>query len=161
MTKLIWMPFLMQLIFLHRDTEQPLLTKYSTTKSICPMQIKPTQNSMCGTHRPPPLASFCPSTTTLYHLFICSRNMKVRTVCGPSLKKSCEKSHFNWWNLTSYTGWHNSLMKTCCWHSSDSSGSWWAATVAAYCPGRITEHSKLKSTGGFFWADGSPCISLK
>ena len=30
------------------------------------------------------------------------------------------------------------------------SGHWWAATVVTYCPGRMVEHSKLKSTGGFF-----------
>ena len=29
---------------------------------------------------------------------------------------------------------------TSCWLSSDSSGSWWATTVATYCPGRVTEH---------------------
>ena len=30
----------------------------------------------------------------------------------------------------------------------DSSGSCWATTVATYCPGRMAEHSKSKSTGG-------------
>ena len=48
-------------------------------------------------------------------------------------------------------------MKTSRWLSSDSCGSGWAATVATYCLGRITEHLKSKSTGGFHWRDGSPC----
>ena len=33
--------------------------------------------------------------------------------------------------------------------SSDSSGTCWAATVATYSPGRMTELPKPKSTGGF------------
>ena len=33
-------------------------------------------------------------------------------------------------------------------------GSWWAATAATYCPGRMTAHLKSK-TGGL--NDGSPC----
>ena len=41
-------------------------------------------------------------------------------------------------------------MKTFCWLSSVSFGSWWAATVAAYFPGRMAEHLKSKSTGGWF-----------
>ena len=32
-----------------------------------------------------------------------------------------------------------------------------AATVATYCPGRMAEHPKPKSTGGFYHPDGSPC----
>ena len=58
------------------------------------------------------------------------------------------------------TGWPISLMKTSRWLSSDSFGSWWAATIAAYCPGRMAEHLKSKSTGGFHQGDGSPCIYL-
>ena len=33
----------------------------------------------------------------------------------------------------------------------------WATTVAAYCPGRMTEHPKWKSTGGFLRPEWSPC----
>ena len=33
---------------------------------------------------------------------------------------------------------------------SNSSGSWWATTVAASCPGRMVKHPKSKSTGGFY-----------
>ena len=57
------------------------------------------------------------------------------------------------------TGWPMSSVKTSCWLSSDSFGSCWAATVATYCPGRITELSKPKSTGGVHRRDGSPCRS--
>ena len=32
-----------------------------------------------------------------------------------------------------------------------------AATVATYCPGRMEEHPKSKSTGGFSHSDGPPC----
>ena len=53
------------------------------------------------------------------------------------------------------TGWPMSLMKTSRWLSSDSIGSWWAATIAAYCPGRMAEHLKSKSMGGFH--QGAPC----
>ena len=56
-----------------------------------------------------------------------------------------------------HTGWPMSLMKTSRWLSSDSIGSWWAATIAAYCPGRMAEHLKSKSTGGFHQQDVSPC----
>ena len=41
--------------------------------------------------------------------------------------------------------------------TSDSSGSWWAGTVATYCPGRMEEIPKPKSMGGFHKQDGSPC----
>ena len=51
-------------------------------------------------------------------------------------------------------------MKTSRWLSSDSIGSWWAATIAAYCPGRMTEHLKSKSTGGFHQRHGSPCNDM-
>ena len=47
--------------------------------------------------------------------------------------------------------------ETSCRLSSDSSGGWWAATVASYCPGKMAEHPKLKSTGDFYQAHGSPC----
>ena len=52
------------------------------------------------------------------------------------------------------------MVKTSCWLSSNSSGSWWAATVAIYCPGKTKEHSWWKSTGGFYRPDLSPCISF-
>ena len=55
------------------------------------------------------------------------------------------------------TGWPICSVKTSHWPSSSSSGSWWAATVATYCPGRMTEHLKSKPTGGFYHTDGSPC----
>ena len=32
--------------------------------------------------------------------------------------------------------------------------------VATYCPGRMAEHSKSKSTGGFDQADVSPCTNV-
>ena len=36
-----------------------------------------------------------------------------------------------------HTGWHIWLVKTSRWLCSESSGSWWAAAVASYCPGRM------------------------
>ena len=48
------------------------------------------------------------------------------------------------------------MMKTSRWLCFDSFGSWCAETVAAYYPGRMTEHLKSKSTGGF-QQYGSPC----
>ena len=33
-----------------------------------------------------------------------------------------------------------------------------AATAATYCPSRMAEHPKSKSTGGFNYLDGSSCI---
>ena len=53
------------------------------------------------------------------------------------------------------TRWPFRMVKTSRWLSSDSSGSWWAATVATYCPDRMTQLLKPKSTGGFHWQDGS------
>ena len=38
-------------------------------------------------------------------------------------------------------------------------GSWWAATVATYCPGRMAEHPEPTSTGGCYHAERSPCSS--
>ena len=38
-------------------------------------------------------------------------------------------------------------------------GSWWAATVATYCPGRMGKHPKSQSPGDFNHPDGSPCKS--
>ena len=61
------------------------------------------------------------------------------------------------WVFHTCTGWPMSLMKTSSWLSSDSSGSWWAAKVATYCPDRMTELPKPKSTGGFHQRHGSPC----
>ena len=49
-------------------------------------------------------------------------------------------------------------MKTSCWLSSNTPGSWWAATVAIYCPGMMKEHPKSKSIRGFYHLDVSPCI---
>ena len=40
------------------------------------------------------------------------------------------------------TGWPIWLVTTSCWLSSDRSGGLLAATVATFCPGRLTEHSK-------------------
>ena len=42
-------------------------------------------------------------------------------------------------------------------HLLGKTGSWWAATVAAYCPGRMAEHPESKSTGGFLGPEWSPC----
>jgi len=38
-----------------------------------------------------------------------------------------------------------------------SSPGWWAATVATYCPSRVVEHSKSKSTKPSPRAHGTPC----
>ena len=43
------------------------------------------------------------------------------------------------------------------WLSSGSFGSWWATSIATYCPGKITEHLKSKTMGGCYQQDGSPC----
>ena len=42
-------------------------------------------------------------------------------------------------------------------HCSGTSGSLWAATIATYCPGRMVEHTKSKSPGGFYRPDLLPC----
>ena len=69
---------------------------------------------------------------------------------------------FIFWNQSQeiycweFTGWHISLMKTSHWLSSHNYGSCPAA-VATYCPGRMAEHLKSKSTGGFHQRHGSPC----
>ena len=55
------------------------------------------------------------------------------------------------------TGWHICLETNSHGLSAESSGSCRATTLATYCPGRLTEHSKLKSTGGFHRHDVSPC----
>ena len=46
--------------------------------------------------------------------------------------------------------------------SSDSSGSRLAATVATYCPDRMMEYTKSKSTGGFYLPrpELSPCTQV-
>ena len=44
--------------------------------------------------------------------------------------------------------------------NSESSGSSWAAAVATYCPGRMSELPNPKSMGGFHQRDGSPCKSV-
>ena len=59
------------------------------------------------------------------------------------------------------TGWHICLVKTSHWLISDTSGSWWAATVAASCPGRMAEHPKSKSMGCLSRPNGSPCTMVK
>ena len=38
-----------------------------------------------------------------------------------------------------------------------SSLGWWAANVATYCPCKIAENCKSKSTKGFYRGDVSPC----
>ena len=38
-----------------------------------------------------------------------------------------------------------------------SSPGWWAATVATYCPSRMVEHPKSKSTEPSPSGDGLPC----
>ena len=57
-----------------------------------------------------------------------------------------------------FTGWPKWTWKTSCWLSSGTFGSCWAATVATYCPGRITEHPKFNSTGGFLRPLEPPCM---
>ena len=42
-----------------------------------------------------------------------------------------------------------------CWLNSDTLGSWWGATVAAYCTFRMTEHPKLKI---FSFQNGHPVV---
>jgi len=49
------------------------------------------------------------------------------------------------------------MAKTSSWLSSDRPGIWRDATVATYCPGRMAEHHKSKSMGGFNNPDGSHC----
>ena len=79
------------------------------------------------------------------------RKVTLETKTPEPPKWACFEIHF----LS--TEWHVSLVKTSRWLSSDSSGSWWAAPVAPYCPGRMAEHPKFKSMGGFHQWDGSPC----
>ena len=43
------------------------------------------------------------------------------------------------------------------WLSSNSFGSWLAASLATYCPGRMAGHLKSKSIGGCYQQDGSSC----
>ena len=49
-----------------------------------------------------------------------------------------------------HSGWPIWSVKTTRWLSSNSFGSWWAASVATYYPGRMEEHPKSKTTGSFF-----------
>ena len=62
-------------------------------------------------------------------------------------------------NKSSFTGWSFITIKTTRWLSSDSSGSWWAATAATCCLSRISEYPKSQSTGGFYHSEWSPCTS--
>ena len=39
------------------------------------------------------------------------------------------------------------------------SPNWWAATVATYCPSRVVEHPKSKSTKASLRGHGTPCIN--
>ena len=39
-------------------------------------------------------------------------------------------------------------------------GSWWAATVATYCPSRMAQQPKSKSTGGFYHTEWSHCTRM-
>ena len=41
-----------------------------------------------------------------------------------------------------------------------SSPGWWAANVATYCPSRVVEHSKSKSTKPSLRGHGTPCIVM-
>ena len=41
-----------------------------------------------------------------------------------------------------------------------SSLGWWAATVATYCPSRMVEHPKCKSTKPSLGGHGTPCRSV-
>ena len=47
----------------------------------------------------------------------------------------CFTSTIHFINHVGSTGWQHLLSKTSCWLGSHSSGIWWAATVAFYCPG--------------------------
>ena len=38
-----------------------------------------------------------------------------------------------------------------------SSPGWWATTVASYCPSRVVEHPKSKSTKPSLQGHGTPC----
>ena len=73
------------------------------------------------------------------------------------------------------TGRHRRMVKSSCLLSSDNFiyeirglstnttdnfGSWWVATVAIRCPGRMAEHPKSMSTGGYYYSSVSPCISI-
>ena len=44
--------------------------------------------------------------------------------------------------------------------SFDSTGSWQAPIVATYCTGRIAEHPKSNSTGGFYLGKWWPCTLI-
>ena len=56
-------------------------------------------------------------------------------------------------------GWPIWLIKTSCWLCFTSSGRRWATTVATCCPGRMAEHPKSKSMGGFAIQIGHPVFS--
>ena len=56
-----------------------------------------------------------------------------------------------------HTGWPFCVVTTSSWLGSSTFGKSLAAAVAAYCPGRMAEHPKSKSTGGFNHAEWSPC----
>ena len=55
------------------------------------------------------------------------------------------------------TGWPKWTWKTFSRLNSGTSGSSWAATVATCCPGRMAEHPKSNSIGGFPRPLGPPC----
>ena len=57
---------------------------------------------------------------------------------GRSLQKKCVDLYVP----KKHTGWHIRMVTTYCWLSSNSSGSWWATTVATYCPGRMVKNPK-------------------
>ena len=77
------------------------------------------------------------------------------TAAKKTLRKPITSANFQ--NMVISTGWPISLVTKSRWLSSDSSDSWWAATVATYCPGRMAKHPKSKSTGGCYHAEWSPC----
>ena len=73
--------------------------------------------------------------------------------------------HPGWWDVS--TGWPFSSKRAFRWLSYDSSGSWWSATLAAYCfiqmrmatlycPSQGVENHK-STTQPSSWGDGSPC----
>ena len=68
----------------------------------------------------------------------------------------------NWWDSHKHsccTGWHITMQKTSCLLSSGTSGSWWATTVATFCPSSMAKHPRSKSRG-CYQTELSPCISV-
>ena len=57
--------------------------------------------------------------------------------CSNTLQKECE-AFYREFHLLANLGWVDLDL--------ESSPSWWAGTVASYCPSRMVEHPKSKST---------------